>query len=504
MLKPSGRKQSLTGLACWSVAGVTLLMILNGCEWNSFADPSVVGAWRRTPVQLPILEQLDVIDEPPEHAVAFSAVTSEDLVPDLSEYVINAGDTLTVNIYELMAERTESIQTRKVDELGFIRLPVVDEVKAKGLTPSQLEKKIGQMLEQKGQIKNPIVSVIVVEGRARKYSIIGAPEVEGTGIGTYTIPQPDFRIMEAMAEAHGVPGRVKKLYVIRPIEPEGREVPSGAGGQPMESAGKTAPTLATPSDVVQDLVKGMDNGAAPAKPAAPAPPAPAPPGMQAGLEENNQAQTWVNVDGKWVHVPQAANRAAQARNNGQAGGYAPSASNRTPGQPNLAAGGLATGPLVTQRIIEVPYDKLVEGDLRYNVVIRPGDTISVPAPAVGFIYAYGAIARPGSYSLPGEREMTLQQLVAAAGGLSDIAIPQRVDLIRRIGDNQEVTIRVDFKAIAEGTQPDFFMKPNDELNFGTNFLATPLAVVRNGFRMSYGFGFIYDRNFAPVASAAGG
>ena len=30
---------------------------------------------------------------------------------------------------------------------------------------------------------------------------------------------------------------------------------------------------------------------------------------------------------------------------------------------------------------------------------------------------------------------------------------------------------------------------------GTNFWATPLAVIRNGFRASYGFGFILDRNF---------
>ncbi len=33
------------------------------------------------------------------------------------------------------------------------------------------------------------------------------------------------------------------------------------------------------------------------------------------------------------------------------------------------------------------------------------------------------------------------------------------------------------------------------MNVGTNFWAYPLAVIRNGFRASYGFGFLIDRNF---------
>jgi hypothetical protein len=33
------------------------------------------------------------------------------------------------------------------------------------------------------------------------------------------------------------------------------------------------------------------------------------------------------------------------------------------------------------------------------------------------------------------------------------------------------------------------------VNVGTSFWATPLAVIRGGFRASYGFGFLLDRNF---------
>ena len=74
-------------------------------------------------------------------------------------------------------------------------------------------------------------------------------------------------------------------------------------------------------------------------------------------------------------------------------------------------------------------------------------------------------------------------------------MPERVDLIRRVGNDQEATVRLNLRAIFEGLQPDFYLKPNDTINIGTSFAATPLAVIRNGFRASYGFGFVLDRNF---------
>jgi polysaccharide biosynthesis/export protein len=86
-------------------------------------------------------------------------------------------------------------------------------------------------------------------------------------------------------------------------------------------------------------------------------------------------------------------------------------------------------------------------------------------------------------------------LIASGGGLSAIAVPERVDLIRRIGNDQEATIRLNLRAIFDGTEPDFFLKPNDQINIGTNMAATPLAIVRNGLRATYGFGFVLDRNF---------
>ncbi len=54
---------------------------------------------------------------------------------------------------------------------------------------------------------------------------------------------------------------------------------------------------------------------------------------------------------------------------------------------------------------------------------------------------------------------------------------------------------VNLEKIASGEQPDFFIKPDDLINVGTHPTARYRAVIRNAFRASYGFGFVYDRNF---------
>ena len=41
------------------------------------------------------------------------------------------------------------------------------------------------------------------------------------------------------------------------------------------------------------------------------------------------------------------------------------------------------------------------------------------------------------------------------------------------------------------------VKANDSVRVGTNLGATFAAALRNAFRITYGFGFLYDRNYAP-------
>ncbi|MFG0275933.1 MAG: hypothetical protein ACF8QF_12850, partial [Phycisphaerales bacterium] len=196
----------------------------------------------------------------------------------------------------------------------------------------------------------------------------------------------------------------------------------------------------------------------------------------APADQDAQQGSWVFIDGRWVRV-----------------GRADTAGLPEGADPLAAADG---SDLVTQRVIKVPVKPLIEGDARYNIVIRPGDVVRVPGADQGFVYLAGVgIARPGVYALPTVGRLTLTKAVMSAGGLTGLAVPKRVDLVRMIGDDRQATIRLNLKAIAEGTHPDVFLKSDDMVNVGTNFWAQPVAVIRNGFRATYGFGFLLDRNF---------
>jgi hypothetical protein len=231
----------------------------------------------------------------------------------------------------------------------------------------------------------------------------------------------------------------------------------------------------------------------------PAKPAP----TQAGPPEGSD---WVFRNGQWVRkqdsTPPAAPlaavpaRAEPSPPAGHEAARAPAAAVRG-GEPEKLPMDAEWEQAIQTRVIRIPTDKLLAGDPRYNIIIKPGDTIHVPVDLIGEFAIMGNVNRAGSIDLTG-RPMTLKTAIAAAGGLGPLAVPKNVEVIRRIGTAREEIVMVDLDKIASGEQPDFFIKPNDLINVGTNALARYRAVLRNAFRATYGFGFVYDRNFADV------
>lgn len=147
------------------------------------------------------------------------------------------------------------------------------------------------------------------------------------------------------------------------------------------------------------------------------------------------------------------------------------------------------------RIIALNLKLLEQGDYRQNIVIRENDIIRIPSLEIGEWFIMGEVLRPGAYSLTG-RKVTIKMALASAGNLGPLAWPENSVLIRRIGKNQEQMIPINIESILRGTEADIYLKPNDIIAVGTHWSTSFLAVMRNAFRMSYGFGFIYDRNFA--------
>ena len=198
---------------------------------------------------------------------------------------------------------------------------------------------------------------------------------------------------------------------------------------------------------------------------------------------------WVFQNGKWVPV-----QVGTPKPTGPVIQIEP--------EQQLAAPPEEPAPILTEqqviagtRLIRIPADKLLSGDPRYNIVVKPGDSIFVPVNIIGEFCIMGNVNRTGYIPLTG-RPMTLKQAIAAAGGLGPLAWPKRCEVIRRIGSKKEEIVMVDLDKIASGEQPDFFIKPHDLINVGTHATARWRAILRNAFRATYGFGFVYDRNFA--------
>lgn len=155
------------------------------------------------------------------------------------------------------------------------------------------------------------------------------------------------------------------------------------------------------------------------------------------------------------------------------------------------------------RVIRVPLQALLSGELRYNIVIRPKDMVYVEPLENGVYYMGGHVQRPGVYTLQGFH-VTLKNAVVSAGMLDAVAIPQRTDIIRRIRPDHEVFVRIDLDKVFAGQQPDVYLRPDDQVMVGTNALAPFIAAVRGAFRITYGFGFLYDRNYFQSSNSGGG
>ena len=455
--------------AGWAAALGGLVLLTGGCETDSWFDQSQIGRWENTPQIQPIIETVSIIEDDSDVALPTDRVRAEDLKPENREYIIGPGDTLLVTIYELRIPGVDDQQQRRVTETGELRLAIVGNVQASGRSPSQLERDIAKKLDQDGKLRDAIVSVQLLDSRQNTYTVFTQSAQGGTRSGTYVIPKPDFRLIEALTIANGIPGRTRRVYVIRQaaLDP----VVSGDVQGENDGGADQAPAPEDPADLLEGIDSGLDNAGPSDRPAPPT-------GVEESLDPPSDTGQWVFVDGKWVKLE------------GEEDGSDPPVGSSTD-DAQLAE----LSKLVTQRIIEIPFQRLKDGDMRYNIVIRPGDVISVPDPNAGFVYVMGNIARPGAYTIPGEQELTLYRLVASAGGLSGLAWPEKVDLIRQISDTEQAIVRLDLRAIAQGTEPDIYLKQNDVINIGTSAAAVPLAVFRNGLRMTYGFGFVLDRNF---------
>ena len=600
-------------LSLVSCLGIIFLPILAGCETDGFVDPSRTGYFETTPSAMPILGRIDVIEQASDQPEYISP-NPDMLKPSETAYKFAANDVLRISIPNLLATGQTEVSDRVVDQSGDIQMPVINKVRAAGLTTEQLQKSIEGKLD--GIITNPQVFIALEKGEAFQYRVLGS--VDKPGI--YALTKPDFRLMDALATAFGASVNTQRILITRTeLEEEQKAAYDRQPKKPDPSpngAAVTAPTSAkTETNSVQapvgaaskiseidvdsilnSLPKQNSNEPVPAPTPAPTPepvaapvpaptpaptpeptptaaptpeplpdpasatePAVAPPvadpntdptkkrtqlGMlraatrqappvdvdqlepatsddiagAAGTEstpsrvlDENAGDQFIfdSTSQKWVRkssmpAKSTSSNSASTTDNGNSESSSTNASDSTD-TGNASKGSAANAQMHKDKrklskpdktiVIEIDYNRLVRGQSNLNIVIRPGDAIYCDSGEVGVVYIDGEISRPGVYNLPTNGRLTLSRLVAAAGGVSELAIPERCDLIRRIGSDKEACVRISLAAIRNRGEPDIFLKPDDHLIVGTNFWALPLARFRRDLSFPNSVGFQLDRNF---------
>jgi protein involved in polysaccharide export with SLBB domain len=547
--------------------GIVGLVFVAGCDTNRFLDPSmVVQQPNQSPIR-PIEIGMSAADYGGETYPNSSPPTDEDLKFRAEDYVIGPNDVLEVRIMDLFEPGVEYPLQRQVSASGYIDLPLVQRVKADGLTKDQVHDAIVRAYSP-DIIRDPIVTVTVMAERQNIFSVIGGVARPGP----YNLTRKDMTLLEAVAACGGATQTIPYIYVIRlsrpartdasgNVEPQAQPAPAPSaaltpGAALPPAVVPTLPTLPSmpseelPPAVVPDMPAitppapavtpssaqaGELEGLLPGSPASPAKAASAPasqpvpqPAVMPMLADNAPAGSLatapasqpaqdsdlsdLSTDVKWVFSPSS-------------GRFVPvSKSNTIPSQPTERIAGYkspepeatsapatnqdpfgwgAVSKTDTSRVIAINFSELVKGNPRMNIVIRDNDVIQVPMIDQGEFYMQGEVNRPGVYSLAGRR-VTVKMAIAAAGNLGPMAWPKNSILIRRLSGNQEQTFPLDIEAIYHGQANDVFLKPDDIIAIGQNAASPFLLVLRNAFRVTYGFGFIYDRNFSDPLDSGGG
>lgn len=462
--------------------------MLGGCGVHSWFDQSVVGRWEVTPTTAPILDRIAAIEGPDDEFVQYSEVTADDLVPRPWEYRVGPGDFLEIIVFDLRPGGQSGQFQTLVDTRGMVYLEEVGEVQVAGLTAEGIRQAVSNAVLT--LVTRPNVLVRILDRRQATYTMIG-----GISPGSYQIPKADWFLLDALAAGGWIRESVEDIYIIRQIPLSEQRRPNLGGGQ-TGGQGGGAQSRPTGEEIIGDVDRLLQGGEDP-RPGifevtqAGSQDRPRDPAIDLIDERSGRVQpsrdtqglgeddaTWMFLDGEWVRVNP---------------GMAPTQRQRTSTGGGVLAGDLSIGQLVTQRIIRVPAQKLIKGDMRYNVVIEPGDIIRVPARAEGLYFVAGFVNRPGGFGLG--TDLTLMRAIDQAGGVNQLGVPERIELVRMLDNDRQAIIQLNLRAINRGLEPDIYLKANDRINVGSSIWTYPLAIVRNGFRATYGFGFLLDRNF---------
>jgi polysaccharide export outer membrane protein len=324
------------------------------------------------------------------------------------DYIIGSGDTITIDVFDVK----ELSRDVRVSQTGTIGLPLVPlRLQVKGLTETQAEQKIAEVLEANGLVTHPEVSVSVKDRKSKPITVVGAvphPMV-------YQADRP-VTLLEVLAEAGGVSTDAGDTAIVaRPTsEPVDSSHASAIGNE--DAIPSSAQDVIPPSSANNNV---PDSGGLPVGP--------------------SQAVTSI--------APVTPAPDANFPSAGIAATDAP----------------VPTLPPALSNTITVNLNELMEsGDAVNNIILQAGDIVTVPH--AGIVYVLGAVGKPGGFILTNDRsQMTTLKMLALAGGLNHTAKSNHAVIIRRDRQGQQHEQTVDLKKVVERKAEDVRLEASDIL-----------------------------------------
>jgi protein involved in polysaccharide export with SLBB domain len=513
---PSCRARAVRTLLCAVFASAA------GCQSirNGWLDPTVLGNFEQT-ATLEIRESL-TLEDMPRGVPGASYPWPEDLLYIEEEQAMSPGDQVAVEIYELRDRGVPFQAQLQVSATGHVNLPVIGRVHASGLSVSEFEETLSDSLIDSGVLLQPQVTVNPLFLQKATYSIFGvgvsAADNAPLRAGTFPIRRPDLRVLEAINLVGGLNEFVTEIYVFRnyvhpDLRPFKKLPPAGPGNddevndqegsiQKTRSAALASARGATPikvshqdqrRDPRRELIEAVVGQSEESPQQVQGDEEGAPPSLPPDFEPD-PSLPYIWVDGEFVRNP-AYTEPTVPRD---AADPDPVPLDRPSPTVNWSriAGDSA------YRIIVIPADSLRQGDPEADIYVRPGDVIRIVSGEIGVYYVMGQVNRVGAFSFNAE-PITLKAAIAAAGGLSSLAWPDRCTVYRRMGQREQM-IQVDLDRIFAGKDTDFYIRRGDIINVGTHpfapFLQRIRALTLPNPVNNVGYSFTYARNFADIDS----
>jgi len=180
-------------------------------------QPARLGAWGCCLVSIALLAALlalpgsaQTVETPQQTNERIRSLSAAARVLPPHDYVIGNGDLLSIQVFDVQ----ELSREVRVSQTGTIGIPLVPvRLHISGLTESQAEIKIAEVLEANGLVSHPQVSVAVKEKKSKPITIVGA-------VAHPMVYQADRQVslVEVLAEAGGIAGDAGDTVIITRAE----------------------------------------------------------------------------------------------------------------------------------------------------------------------------------------------------------------------------------------------------------------------------------------------